>query len=275
MIRRVGGAAPYERTYGYCRVVLAGGWALVAGTTAVGPAGVLHPGDPFAQARAAFGIALDALASAGVPAERVVRSRMYVVDPDHADQVGRAHGEVFGAIRPVSTLVVVAGLLDPEMLVEVELEAYAGPDQGSLMRAVVQRVTSASVTVEGRVVGAIDEPGLLVLLGITHEDTAQDVARLAEKIWTLRILTGESSCAQTGAPLLVVSQFTLYADTRKGRRPSWSAAAPRPVSEPLVEKFVGELRDLGARVETGEFGAMMQVALVNDGPVTLILDTRD
>jgi D-tyrosyl-tRNA(Tyr) deacylase len=141
------------------------------------------------------------------------------------------------------------------------------------MRAVVQRVTSASVTVENQVVGSIQEPGLLVLLGITHDDTAQEVARLAEKIWTLRILTGELSCAQTGAPLLVVSQFTLYADTRKGRRPSWNAAAPRSVSQPLVERFVAQLRGLGAHVETGEFGAMMQVALVNDGPVTLILDT--
>lgn len=140
------------------------------------------------------------------------------------------------------------------------------------MRAVVQRVASASVTVEGRTVGAIDGPGLLVLLGVTHDDTEGYARRLAERIWQLRILAEERSCAELGAPLLVVSQFTLYGDTRKGRRPGWSAAAPRPVSEPLVATFVEALRALGAHVETGEFGAMMQVALVNDGPVTLVLD---
>ena len=142
------------------------------------------------------------------------------------------------------------------------------------MRAVVQRVTSASVRVDEKVVGAIDRPGLLVLLGVTHDDTAEVAARLAEKIWTLRILADQRSCAQLGAPLLVVSQFTLYADTRKGRRPSWSAAAPRPVSEPLVGAFVGALRAAGAEVATGRFGAMMTVSLVNDGPVTLILDSQ-
>jgi D-aminoacyl-tRNA deacylase len=141
------------------------------------------------------------------------------------------------------------------------------------MRAVVQRVTGASVSVDGRLVGAIDRPGLLVLLGVTHGDTPVVADKLAEKIWTLRILADEQSCAQLGAPLLVVSQFTLYADTRKGRRPSWNAAAPRPVSEPLVEEFVAALRRRGAEVATGEFGAMMQVSLVNDGPVTLTLDT--
>ena len=140
------------------------------------------------------------------------------------------------------------------------------------MRAVVQRVSSASVTVAGRTVGAIDGPGLVVLLGITHDDTEAYARRLAERIWNQRIMADEQSCAELGAPLLVVSQFTLYADTRKGRRPSWSAAAPRPVSEPLVEAFVAALRELGAHVETGEFGAAMQVALVNDGPVTLVLD---
>ena len=98
------------------------------------------------------------------------------------------------------------------------------------MRLVVQRATTARVEVDGAVVGALPAPGLLVLVGVTHEDTAADAARLAEKVWTLRILAGERSAAQEGAPLLVVSQFTLYADTRKGRRPSWSAAAPRPVS---------------------------------------------
>lgn len=141
------------------------------------------------------------------------------------------------------------------------------------MRVVVQRVDSASVTVAGQSVGAIDGPGLLVLVGVTHDDSAAHAAKLAEKVWQLRILADEQSCAQTRAPLLVVSQFTLYADTRKGRRPSWSAAAPRSVSEPLVEAFVQALRDLGALVETGVFGADMQVQLTNDGPVTLILDS--
>jgi D-aminoacyl-tRNA deacylase len=141
------------------------------------------------------------------------------------------------------------------------------------VRVVLQRVTSASVTVDGKVEGAIDRAGLLVLVGVTHDDTVEDAARLAEKTWTLRILNDERSCAQDNAPLLVVSQFTLYADTRKGRRPSWSAAAPRPVSEPLVESFVTALRRLGAEVATGVFGAQMQVTLVNDGPVTLVLES--
>lgn len=140
------------------------------------------------------------------------------------------------------------------------------------MRAVVQRVTQARVEVAGQTVGAIDEPGLLVLVGVTHDDEAATAARLADKIWRLRIMADERSCADLGAPLLVVSQFTLYADTRKGRRPSWSAAAPGPVSEPLVTAFVDALRALGARVETGRFGADMQVSLVNDGPVTLVLE---
>ena len=141
------------------------------------------------------------------------------------------------------------------------------------MRLVLQRVRSAQVTVDGVVVGAIDRAGLLILVGVTHDDTPAVAARLAEKAWTLRILDGERSCSDEGAPILVVSQFTLYADTKKGRRPSWSAAAPRPVSEPLVEAFVSALRDLGAEVETGSFGADMLVELVNDGPVTLILDS--
>ncbi|MGC3995744.1 MAG: D-aminoacyl-tRNA deacylase [Propionicimonas sp.] len=140
------------------------------------------------------------------------------------------------------------------------------------MRAVVQRVGGASVSVAGEVVGAIEGPGLLVLLGVTHTDTAAIADRLAEKTWQLRILDGERSCADLGAPLLVVSQFTLYADTRKGRRPSWNAAAPGPVSEPLVAAYVDALRRRGAEVRTGRFGAHMEVSLVNDGPVTLILD---
>jgi len=111
------------------------------------------------------------------------------------------------------------------------------------------------------------------LVGITHDDTAAVGGRLAEKAWTLRILDGERSCEQEQAPILVVSQFTLYADTRKGRRPSWSAAAPRAVSEPLVESFVAALRSLGAEVATGVFGADMQVSLTNDGPVTVILES--
>ncbi len=145
------------------------------------------------------------------------------------------------------------------------------------MRAVVQRVSEASVVVDGQVVGSADPgpggQGLLVLLGVTHADTAADAEKLARKTWELRILDDERSAADVGAPVLVVSQFTLYADTRKGRRPSWSAAAPRPVAEPMVETFCAVLRALGAHVETGVFGAHMQVRLTNDGPVTLLLET--
>jgi D-aminoacyl-tRNA deacylase len=140
------------------------------------------------------------------------------------------------------------------------------------MRAVVQRVSHASVTVSGVVTGSITEPGLVVLVGVTHDDTGTTAQTLAAKIYHLRILEGERSAADLAAPLLVISQFTLYADTRKGRRPSWLAAAPGPVAEPLVEAFTAALRELGARVETGVFGANMQVSLVNDGPVTLILE---
>jgi len=140
------------------------------------------------------------------------------------------------------------------------------------VRAVVQRVREASVTVDGEVTGRIGA-GLLVFVGVTHDDTAAKAAALADKVYNLRVLAGERSAADVGAPLLVVSQFTLYADTRKGRRPSWSAAAPRPVSEPLVDAFVAALRERGAHVETGVFGAMMQVSLVNDGPMTLLLDS--
>jgi len=140
------------------------------------------------------------------------------------------------------------------------------------VRAVVQRVSQASVAVGGQVVGAISEPGLLVFVGASHEDTPQTAAKLAAKLWGLRILRGELSCSDTAAPLLVISQFTLYADTRKGRRPSWQGAAPGPVAEPLVGEVVAALRALGARVETGVFGADMKVSLVNDGPVTLTLE---
>lgn len=114
-----------------------------------------------------------------------------------------------------------------------------------------------------------------MLVGVTHDDTEAEAASLAAKVWRLRILPEETSAEQTDAPLLVVSQFTLYADTRKGRRPSWNRAAPRPVSEPLVESFVTALRELGAHVETGVFGATMEVELVNDGPFTLVVDSAD
>ena len=133
-------------------------------------------------------------------------------------------------------------------------------------------MSQASVTVDGQVTGAIDEPGLLVLVGVTHDDTKDKARRLAAKLWGLRILHDEKSCSDVGAPLLVVSQFTLYADTAKGRRPTWNNAAPGPVAQPFVTAVVNELRALGARVETGVFGADMQVALVNDGPVTLIIE---
>lgn len=140
------------------------------------------------------------------------------------------------------------------------------------MRLVVQRASRAEVRVDGTTVGRLASPGLVVLAGVTHTDSEQTARTLAAKVWQLRILGDEQSAEQLGAPLLVVSQFTLYADTRKGRRPSWSAAAPRPVSEPLVDAFVTALRDLGAHVETGVFGAHMEVDLVNDGPVTLVLE---
>jgi D-tyrosyl-tRNA(Tyr) deacylase len=137
---------------------------------------------------------------------------------------------------------------------------------------VVLRASRARVTVAGSVIGQLSAPGVVVFLGVTHTDTPATAAAMASKIYYLRILAGEKSCADLGAPLLVISQFTLYADTGKGRRPSWSAAAPGPVAEPLVNAFAAALRDLGATVATGVFGADMQVELVNDGPVTLILD---
>ncbi len=141
----------------------------------------------------------------------------------------------------------------------------------------MQRVTSASVRVAGETVGTIDPGpaghGLLVLLGVTHTDTGDDAARLARTVWELRILDDERSASDIGAPVLVVSQFTLYADTRKGRRPSWSAAASGRVAEPLVEAFCAALRRLGAHVETGAFGAHMLVMSTNDGPVTLVLES--
>ncbi len=139
------------------------------------------------------------------------------------------------------------------------------------MRAVVQTVSRASVTVDGEVVGSIDE-GLLVLLGVTHTDTAALAATLAGKVHELRILDDDESAATRGCPLLVVSQFTLYGDTRKGRRPSWTAAAPAEVAQPLVEAFVEALRHRGAKVQTGRFRARMLVESVNVGPRTILLE---
>jgi D-tyrosyl-tRNA(Tyr) deacylase len=142
------------------------------------------------------------------------------------------------------------------------------------MRVLVQRVSSATVSVDGRIVGSIrpEGQGLLALVGVTHGDDKDKARRLAEKLWNLRILADDRSAADVSAPILVVSQFTLYADTAKGRRPSWNAAAPRAVAEPLVASFAAALRGLGASVESGVFGAHMHVELINDGPVTVILE---
>jgi D-tyrosyl-tRNA(Tyr) deacylase len=142
------------------------------------------------------------------------------------------------------------------------------------VRILVQRVTSASVTVDGVVVGAIDPDGqgLLALVGVTHDDDVGKAQRLAEKLWQLRILDDERSAADVNAPVLVISQFTLYANTTKGRRPTWNAAAAGAVAEPLVNAFADALRAFGAHVETGVFGAHMEVELVNDGPVTVQLE---
>ncbi|WP_327068309.1 D-aminoacyl-tRNA deacylase [Kitasatospora sp. NBC_01250] len=143
------------------------------------------------------------------------------------------------------------------------------------MRAVVQRVSEAAVTVAGEQVGAISGPGLCVLVGVTHQDTEEQAAALARKLWTLRLFPGdgtELSCSDLAAPLLVISQFTLYGDARKGRRPTWNAAAPGPLAEPLVAAVVEQLRALGAEVATGRFGADMKVSLVNDGPFTVLVE---
>lgn len=142
------------------------------------------------------------------------------------------------------------------------------------MRIIIQRALEAKVTVAGETVGQLSAPGLLVLVGVTHDDTEEDAKKLAQKTWELRILEGEKSASDLGAPILAVSQFTLYANTKKGRRPSWSKAAPGAISEPLVEKYVAELRQLGAEVQTGIFGADMKVSLVNDGPVTIFIDSK-
>lgn len=141
------------------------------------------------------------------------------------------------------------------------------------MRAVIQRVLRAQVTVSSSVVGSISGPGLLVYLGVTHSDGPAEVAWMARKIWELRLLRDEQPASSVGAPILVISQFTLYGDARKGRRPTWLAAAPSAVSEPVYEAVCAALEGLGATVARGVFGADMQVESVNDGPVTLILDT--
>ena len=141
------------------------------------------------------------------------------------------------------------------------------------MRVVVQRAARASVTVAGEVLAAFDEPCLVVLVGVTHDDGPAQVQAVASKVANLRILRDERSALDAGAPVLVVSQFTLYGDVRKGRRPTWNAAAPGPVAEPLVDAVVDALRGMGLRVGTGRFGADMAVELVNDGPVTIVYET--
>ena len=142
------------------------------------------------------------------------------------------------------------------------------------MRVLVQRVTSARVSVDGETVGEItpESQGLVALVGVTHTDNTATAQRIAEKLWQLRILDDQQAASDVGAPILVISQFTLYADTTKGRRPSWNAAAPAEVAEPLVAAFADALCELGARVQTGVFGAHMAVELVNDGPVTVLLE---
>lgn len=141
------------------------------------------------------------------------------------------------------------------------------------MRAVIQRALGASVTVAGEVIAAAHGDGLVVLVGVTTGDSPRDADYIARKVAELRILPQESSAVDAGAWVLVVSQFTLYADVRKGRRPSWSAAAPGEVAEPLVEAVVTGLRGYGLTVLTGRFGAMMEVALVNNGPMTIIVES--
>lgn len=143
------------------------------------------------------------------------------------------------------------------------------------MRAVITRCSSASVTVDGEVVAELPRPGLLVLAGVGHEEDPTRITRLARRIHTLRILDDARSVAQTSAPIIVVSQFTLHASTKKGGVPSWSRAAPADRAEPLVELLCTELEALGAEVQRGRFGAHMEVASVNDGPVTIWMDTED
>ena len=153
---------------------------------------------------------------------------------------------------------------------------FRSPAYGAAMRALVQRVTQARVTVAGEPVGAIGT-GLLVMIGVTHDDTPALASRLAEKVGNLRVFNDSDgimnrTLLDIGGSALVVSQFTLYGDTTRGRRPSWTAAAAPDVAEPLCDAFATGLHDVGVPVETGRFGADMQVALVNDGPVTLMLE---
>lgn len=143
------------------------------------------------------------------------------------------------------------------------------------MRAVIQVVSSASVTVENQVVGQLQRPGLMILLGVHVDDSQTQADALVDKIVHLRILGDEQSAIELEAPVMVVSQFTLNADVRKGRRPSWSKAARPEQSEPLYEYFVQRVRDHGLEVVTGQFGAMMDVSLVNTGPFTLVIDSDD
>lgn len=138
----------------------------------------------------------------------------------------------------------------------------------------IQRVSRAKVEVDGAAVGVLDGPGLVVLLGVTHDDTREDAQRLATKIAGLRIMRGERSVQEVDAGVLAISQFTLYADTRKGRRPTWSAAAPGPVAEPLYDEFCAAIESAGVTVARGVFGADMAVELVNDGPVTILMDSQ-
>ncbi|WP_062200256.1 D-aminoacyl-tRNA deacylase [Demequina salsinemoris] len=140
------------------------------------------------------------------------------------------------------------------------------------MKAVLQRASRASVTVDGVVTASFDRQGILALVGVTHDDGPEQVETIARKIADLRILDDERSVLDEGAPVIVVSQFTLYADTRKGRRPTWNQAAPGPVAEPLVDAVVESLRGRGLEVGTGVFGADMKVELVNDGPITIIVE---
>ena len=140
------------------------------------------------------------------------------------------------------------------------------------MRAVIQRAVGASLSIDGEQISGFDGPGLVVLLGVTHTDGPDQVAKVADKIANLRLLRDERSVLDEAAPVMVVSQFTLYGDAKKGRRPSWTKAAPGPVAEPLYEAVVDALRQKGLDVQTGRFGADMQVAFTNDGPVTLILE---
>lgn len=141
------------------------------------------------------------------------------------------------------------------------------------MRAVIQRVRRAAVVVDGETVGEITEPGLFVLVGVAHEDGPAEVELIARKIADLRLLEGEQSVTDVGAPVLVVSQFTLLADTRKGRRPSWNAAASGDVAEPVVAQVVAALRARGLTVATGQFGAHMEIESIADGPVTIVVDS--